>query len=186
MKVPFFQLDAFTDTPFGGNPAGVVPLIPKQGQTEFAPKLTEEDMKKIAREINCSETAFIYPAKDPSATFNVRFFTPTEEVDICGHATIATFWLLGTEGYIKLDKPLTTIIQETKAGNLPVALYTDDKKQLKNIMMDMAEPIFKTSPLSREEIGEILKVPQDSIRIPQTRHQTNNSINRTTRPISPN
>lgn len=167
MKIQYYQLDAFTETPFGGNPAGVVPLISKQGETGTFPNLTEEDMKKIAREINCSETAFIFPAEDPKAAFKVRFFTPTEEVDLCGHATIAAFWLLGTEGYIKPDTPQKTVTQETKAGVLPVALYTDTKKQLKNIMMDMAQPEFKPSPLTQPEIAEILGASADSIKIPQ-------------------
>ena len=69
MKIQYYQLDAFTEVPFGGNPAGVVPLIPKQGESQLFPNLTEEDMKKIAREINCSETAFIFPAEDPKAAF---------------------------------------------------------------------------------------------------------------------
>ncbi len=167
MKIQYYQLDAFTETPFGGNPAGVVPLISKQGETGTFPNLTEGDMKKIAREINCSETAFIFPAEDPRATFKVRFFTPTEEVDLCGHATIATFWLLGTEGYIKLDTPEKIVTQETKAGVLPVALYTDTQKKLKNIMMAMAKPQFKPSPIIQAEIAEILGTTADNIKIPQ-------------------
>jgi predicted PhzF superfamily epimerase YddE/YHI9 len=77
MPVPILQVDAFTASPFHGNPAAVCLL------DEPAP---EEWMQAVAGEMNLSETAFVHPAPDG---FGLRWFTPTTEVDLCGHATLA-------------------------------------------------------------------------------------------------
>jgi len=79
ITVPIYQIDAFTDALFGGNPAAVVPL------KTFLP---DRLMQIIAAENNLSETAFVAPRKDGS--FDLRWFTPTAEIEFCGHATIAT------------------------------------------------------------------------------------------------
>src|SRR5438105_2977729 len=79
------QIDAFTDRLFGGNPAAVVP---------DAEGLDARAMQTIAREMACSETAFVFPATRADCTERVRFFTPTEEVPMCGHATVATYLVL--------------------------------------------------------------------------------------------
>lgn len=77
-----FQLDAFTDRAFAGNPAGVCAL----------PRPAPEDwMQQVAREMNCSETAFLHPEGDG---YRLRWFTPAVEVDLCGHATLASAHIL--------------------------------------------------------------------------------------------
>lgn len=78
--VPFRLIDAFAETPFSGNPAGVV--IPADG-------LEDVQCQMIAREVNASETVFIYHAGDPHARPRIRWFTPSVEVGFCGHATLA-------------------------------------------------------------------------------------------------
>ncbi|HYR57935.1 MAG TPA: PhzF family phenazine biosynthesis isomerase, partial [Chthoniobacteraceae bacterium] len=85
MRVPYFQVDAFTSRVFGGNPAGVCPLDAW---------LPDETLRDIAAENNLSETAFIV-ARD--GAFDLRWFTPTIEVDLCGHATLAAAFVLFTE-----------------------------------------------------------------------------------------
>src|SRR5512143_1658976 len=85
MARPILQVDAFTDRLFGGNPAGVVP---------DARGLDDRAMQAIAREMGCAETAFVLPATRADCTERVRFFTPGEEVPMCGHATIATYVVL--------------------------------------------------------------------------------------------
>ena len=81
MRIPLYQVDAFTARPFGGNPAAVCPL------ESWLPPAT---MQAIAAENNLSETAFIVPAEGASeADWELRWFTPTVEVDLCGHATLA-------------------------------------------------------------------------------------------------
>lgn len=106
MKFPIFQVDAFTDELFGGNPAAVCPL-----KEWIRPEL----MQQIAAENNLSETAFFVKEGD---VFGLRWFTPAAEVDLCGHATLATAHVLFDElGYEK-DK----IQFETKSGRLSVEI----------------------------------------------------------------
>jgi PhzF family phenazine biosynthesis protein len=83
MKVQLFQADAFTDKLFGGNPAAVCPL--ENGW------LDDSVMQKIAMENNLAETAFVLKEKEH---FQIRWFTPTVEVDLCGHATLASAHIL--------------------------------------------------------------------------------------------
>ena len=90
-----YQIDAFTDLPFNGNPAGVV----------YSDDLNKAEMQLIAREINVSETAFI--SKSREADFNLRWFTPSVEVKLCGHATIASLHYLVQKGLIKNNSTLT-------------------------------------------------------------------------------
>ena len=98
-----WQIDAFTDFPFRGNPAGVV----------FSEDLSKEEMQLIAREFNLSETAFI--SKSTEADFNLKWFTPSVEVKLCGHATIASLHYLYQMGIIKNNSSITF---ETLSGLL--------------------------------------------------------------------
>jgi PhzF family phenazine biosynthesis protein len=82
MRLPIFLVDAFTTKPFAGNPAAVCPL-------DFW--LDDEIMQKIATENNLSETAFIVNRGD---FYQIRWFTPQTEVDLCGHATLASAWVI--------------------------------------------------------------------------------------------
>lgn len=102
-----YQVDAFTTVPFAGNPAGVVPN---------AEGLSEAEMQAIARELNNSETAFVFPAERSDHDVRVRFFTPSTEVPICGHATIAAHWVRAHEGAGGITRQLTG------AGILPVEI----------------------------------------------------------------
>lgn len=84
MCYPIFQIDAFTEHLFGGNPAAIVPL------ESWLPDAT---MQLLARENNLAETAFFVPLDEPD-TFHLRWFTPTQEVKLCGHATLATAYAI--------------------------------------------------------------------------------------------
>jgi PhzF family phenazine biosynthesis protein len=109
MKLSLYQVDAFTDKIFGGNPACVVPL---------EHWLPDETLVKIALENAVAETAFFIPAENG---FQLRWFTPEFEMDLCGHATLATAHILKTIlGYSK-DK----IIFRSKSGELAVTAETD-------------------------------------------------------------
>lgn len=88
MEIPIYQVDAFTDRPFAGNPAAVCVL-------DHA--ADEGWMQQVAGEMNLSETAFLYREDDG---FRLRWFTPTVEVDLCGHATLASAHVLWTTGYL--------------------------------------------------------------------------------------
>lgn len=106
--VPLYWVDAFTDRPFAGNPA-VVCLLPR-----VVPDAT---LQLIAREMNVPETAYPIP-RGPSehgrATFGLRWFSPAEEIDLCGHATLASAKVLFEE----IGVPASTLAFETKSGTL--------------------------------------------------------------------
>jgi len=145
MKRQIYQVDAFTDKAYGGNAAGV--MIDAAGLSEY-------QMQKIANEMQLSETAFVLPGGQ-DYDFEVRFFTPTEEVDLCGHATIATFSLLKELG--KLKK--THLRQKTKAGILDIELI-DDK-----VVMTQADPIHIEMNFDLEEISDIMGIQKEMIGI---------------------
>ncbi|MFL6722310.1 MAG: PhzF family phenazine biosynthesis protein [Sphingomonas sp.] len=85
--IPFFQVDAFAERPLTGNPAAVMPL---------ERWLDDHVMQAIGTENNLSETAFTVPREDGEADFDLRWFTPTAEIDMCGHATLAAGHVLMT------------------------------------------------------------------------------------------
>lgn len=90
MRIPFAQIDAFADAPFGGNPAAVMPL------TEW---LADDVLQAIAAENNLSETAFLVADASGATDFELRWFTPTNEVAMCGHATLASgHFVLSSDG----------------------------------------------------------------------------------------
>lgn len=112
------QVDAFTTKIFTGNPAAVV---------IEADDLSKSDMQRIAREMNLSETVFISKPTDSEADIRIRWFTPKQEVDLCGHATIAAFHVLAEEGNFDLEvnEPQSFVIQ-TRSGNLIVDVEWKD------------------------------------------------------------
>ncbi len=150
------QVDAFTGTPYGGNPAGVV---------TDARGLTEEQMQRVAGEMNLSETAFVTPSPDDAADFNVRFFTPKNEVDLCGHATIATFFTLAEEGRIRPipGEASAVVKQRTKAGILAVEVeYANGAPD--RVMMTQALPQFRTTVVDRKQIAATLGLSEEAVR----------------------
>jgi len=108
-ELRFVQVDAFADKPFTGNPAAVVPL------SEWLP---DENLQAIAMENNLSETAFTVPSGDGQSDFDLRWFTPTTEVDLCGHATLAT-------GHALMEGRDSLTFRTRKAGLLTVAREGD-------------------------------------------------------------
>jgi PhzF family phenazine biosynthesis protein len=105
--LPFFQVDAFAEKPFAGNPAAVMPLDHW---------LDDETMQAIAAENNLSETAFTVPSERDDADYDLRWFTPTVEVSLCGHATLASAHIL-----LKCER----VRFATKSGVLSVSREDD-------------------------------------------------------------
>jgi len=105
MGIPLFHVDAFTDRPFAGNPAAVC-LLPDGPEPEAAWQ------QNVAAELNLSETAFL--RRRPSG-WDLRWFTPAAEVDLCGHATLASAHVLWEAGYAQKG---TTLDFETRSGRL--------------------------------------------------------------------
>jgi len=89
MTLPIFQVDAFTDRAFAGNPAAIC-ILPNPRDEQW--------MQNVAREMNLSETAFLHREADH---FNLHWFTPTVEIDLCGHATLASAHVLWETGNLK-------------------------------------------------------------------------------------
>lgn len=119
----FYIVDAFTDTLFGGNPAGVVILEKGAAFPE------EEVMRKTAAELRYSETAFI--SQTAEKEFHIRYFTPAAEVDLCGHATIGSFFALADAGLVKFG---SSYLCNTLAGRLNIDLSNG------SVLMDMGVP----------------------------------------------
>lgn len=118
-----YIIDAFTTVPFGGNAAGVV-LI----SGEY-PK--DEEMLALAKELNLSETAFVRPMSGQAV--ELRYFTPADEVDLCGHATVASFRGLLEWGLVEAGRAYTA---KTQAGPLNVDVGEDG-----SVWLDMAPPM---------------------------------------------
>lgn len=142
MRVKVYTVNSFAKSINGGNPAGVV---------LNADGLSDVEMKKIAGVVGFSETAFVM--KSDLADFMVRFFTPNEEVDFCGHATIAVFHTISSKGYIKSGR----YSQETKAGILDVQVMED-----LSIMMNQNIPSYHEI-IEKQEIADSLNITVDEM-----------------------
>ncbi len=105
MNIPIYQVDAFAEKPFEGNPAAVCPL------DKWLP---DETLQAIASENNLSETAFFIPRDD---CYDLRWFTPVSEVDLCGHATLASAHVV----FSKYKPNRSKILFKTRSGSLPVS-----------------------------------------------------------------
>jgi trans-2,3-dihydro-3-hydroxyanthranilate isomerase len=140
METPFFQVDVFTDHIFGGNPLAVF----TNGQD-----FKEEDLQKVAREMNLSETTFVYPSTNNEADYDVRIFTPTREIPFAGHPTLGTAYVLRKNGATTAN-PLRL---NFKAGIIPVSIESDK--------IFMQHPPAQTlHELNRSEsIAEALGIP---------------------------
>lgn len=141
----YYVVDAFTNQPFGGNPAGVVLL-----ESERFPE--EKLMLQIAAELRYSETAFIKRHSDKE--FTIRYFTPKAEVELCGHATIASFYLLHHEGLAS-----GTCLCHTLAGDLRIEAG-------EKVMMQMAMPRIIATIEETDEIYKALGVSDYQLSMP--------------------
>ena len=142
--VEVWQVDAFTTRPFAGNPAGVV--LDAKG-------LTDEQMQKIAAEMNVAETAFVTPATRPGHDLRLRWFTPSgKEITFCGHATVATAHVLAETGRLSRDQ----VVFDTLGGTLPVGVAATTERVL--IWLEPALPTCTPYP---EALGPVL----DALRV---------------------
>jgi predicted PhzF superfamily epimerase YddE/YHI9 len=140
MTIPLAWVDAFSDAPFSGNPAGVCLLD--------AP-LDETRMQSIAFELGIAETAFLVPGDDP-ATFGLRWFSPATEIDLCGHATLASAHALRQWGAVDGTGPLTF---HTKSG--PLHAGFDGDRVVLNFPADPVVPAPLPESLQAEWPGSV-------------------------------
>jgi PhzF family phenazine biosynthesis protein len=141
MKLKLWQVDAFAQRRFEGNPAAVVPL---------ADWLSDETLQAIAAENNLAETAFLVPAG--AGAYALRWFTPTIEVLLCGHATLASGWVVLSE----LAPQLSEVRFSTKSGVLTVVRSADGRLKM-NFPAGRVEP-FTVPKGFAEALGESLGV----------------------------
>jgi predicted PhzF superfamily epimerase YddE/YHI9 len=139
MKLKMWQVDAFASKPFEGNPAAIVPL---------ENPLDADLMQKIAIENNLAETAFLVP-RTPGK-YDLRWFTPEAEVDLCGHATLASAWLVFEE----LDPELKSVAFETRSGTLTVTRGRDGRNTM-SLPSDPVSP-FEGPPDFATAVGQAL------------------------------
>ncbi len=124
----FIQLDVFTQEPFAGNPLAVFPE---------AEGLTDEQMLKIAREMNLSETVFVLPPRDEATLRQLRIFTPAREIPFAGHPVVGTWNALAREGVVPLPEGgtgWTRIQHEVGIGVLPVDIEFIDGRPSQVVM----------------------------------------------------
>ena len=140
--IKIYQIDAFTDRPFEGNSAGVM----------FAENLSSEKMQKIAREMNLSETAFI--SSSANADYKLQWFTPTVEISLCGHATIASLHFLKENGILN---EYSVIKFETKSGILNCGIK--DGLYFMQIPVDQ----MKEFPGDKDEIIKAIGIESKSV-----------------------
>lgn len=137
----FYQVDVFTSIPFTGNPAGVV--LDADG-------LDEKTMQQIARELNNSETAFLFKPGFEDHDVKIRFFTPTKEVPTCGHATIAAHFVRALELKLECGRYWYRI----GIGRLPVDIEKMDDNY--RVIMTQGVPIIN-KPFDRESSFAVLE-----------------------------
>lgn len=123
-QIPYFLVDVFTQTPFGGNQLAVIP----EGQL-----VKEEEMQMIAREFNLSETTFLFPATDKKHHARVRIFTPGSELPFAGHPTLGTAFILAKE-LKALPAGETTLWLEEGVGPIKVDIEGKGDEKEKYIM----------------------------------------------------
>lgn len=127
MKLKLYQVDAFTDKLFAGNPAAVVPL---------KKWLPDDLMQKLAMENNLAETVFFVPSSIKGADYDIRWFTPALEINLCGHATLASAFVI----FNILKEKKRSVVFSSKSGLLTV------KKKKDELRMDF--PSWKPEMIS--------------------------------------
>jgi trans-2,3-dihydro-3-hydroxyanthranilate isomerase len=148
IKIPVKQVDAFTETPLTGNPAGVV--VNAEG-------LTDKQMQMIAREMSVPETAFVLPPSVPGADVRIRWFTPVTEVPLCGHATVAAFHALAEEGLRGMEEIGTYAFNlETRSGVLPVNV--DKTREAIDVLFGLNVPEFIRAGQYKLDLMRILNI----------------------------
>ena len=149
----FFQVDVFTDVPFGGNPLAVFP---------DAEGLTPEEMQKLAREMNLSETTFVLPPEKATADFKVRIFTPAVELPFAGHPVVGTHWLLAHLGLVRLKEPTTEVRFELGVGVLPAQLEVAEGR-VERVVITSDSPRFLAVVEDVGALAGVLGLPAEAI-----------------------
>src|SRR5258708_36663301 len=133
----FYQLDVFTDQPFGGNPLAVFP---------DASGLTDDQMQRIALEMNLSETTFVFPSGDSGADFKVCIFTPAVELPFAGHPAVGTHWPLAELARVKLKAPVTRVSFQLGVAVPAATLHVQDVHVTKAVWNHSTPQFYDKAP----------------------------------------
>ena len=155
-SLKFYQADVFTSQPFGGNPVAVFP---------DADGLTDDELQQIAREMNLSETVFVFPPTDPAAVARLRIFTPIQEIPFAGHPVLGTFYVLAQLGRIAICAPVTHVTQECNIGLFAVELHAEQGRVVR-VVMSQPKPEFLDPIKAIDEVysvGRALGLPKPGV-----------------------
>jgi trans-2,3-dihydro-3-hydroxyanthranilate isomerase len=153
MEYQFVQVDVFTRDIFGGNPLAVYPN---------AEGLNREEMQRIAREMNLSETTFVFPPKSSEANFKVRIFTPQREIPFAGHPVIGTCFVLGDQGRIGPKEGKRVMRLELGLGVFPVeVVFLGGEPVL--VKMEQRSPEFMGAYAEVELLARLLSLPLEKL-----------------------
>jgi trans-2,3-dihydro-3-hydroxyanthranilate isomerase len=151
--VAFCLADAFTDRPFAGNTAGVV---------TNADGLSTGQMQQMARELGQTETCFVRASSQPGVDLELRWFTPTVEVDLCGHATVAAFVCLEAENRIDWSADRVQVVCKTRTGPIDVWL---EKRSSASPAVTMSVGLPSVAPASDDvaAVARAVGLPESAL-----------------------
>jgi len=150
---PVYIVDAFTKKPLAGNPAGVVTR---------ADGLSGEQMQAIARELGQSETCFVMEGREAGTDYRLRWFTPTVEVDLCGHATVAAYTCLVAEGRILFDEGPVHLRHATRRGVLGVWVLGEGR-EARSVSMSAGVASLRAAPDERADVARAVGLDPGSM-----------------------
>jgi trans-2,3-dihydro-3-hydroxyanthranilate isomerase len=154
MRYRYYTCDVFTERRFGGNPLAVLPE---------AAGLSVEQMQRIAREFNYSETTFVLPPEDPAHTRKVRIFTPSAEIPFAGHPNVGTAFVLAATGALRRDAETPQVVFEEAAGPVPVAIrYENGQPAYGELTAPQALALGATPPVGA--VAASLGLSADAVR----------------------
>jgi PhzF family phenazine biosynthesis protein len=152
-SIEVLQYNAFTSQPFAGNPAGIV--LDASG-------LDDERMQLIARQLNLAETAFLVPPSSPDADVRLRWFTPAQEVTLCGHATIGTFTAAAEHGVFPVGPGEERLLRvETLSGVLRIRIT--ERAGAVQVGMQIVLPSFEPLTLDRASFAGLWGVGESDL-----------------------
>jgi trans-2,3-dihydro-3-hydroxyanthranilate isomerase len=148
-----YIVDAFTRFPFAGNPAGVVTR---------ADGLSDAQMQAIARELRQTETCFVMRGMEAGVDYHLRWFTPTVEVDLCGHATVAAYTCLAAEGRVPFGAEPAHLRHATRRGVLSVWV-AGEHREARNVSMSAGVASLRRAPDDPAEVARAVGLDPASL-----------------------
>ncbi len=156
MRLDYHLLDVFSERQFGGNQLAVFPDPP--------PTLPAALMQRIAKELNLSETTFIFPPADPANDFRLRIFTPAAELPMAGHPTVGSAYLLARLGALGALAGEKTIVFEEGVGPIAATIHADNEGDPAIVWMRQPNPRFGDVVDDRAGIAAMLSLSEADIR----------------------